>query len=289
MSIIKKLYKHGHLDLMPEQEWVTDTHYEVMAGSIAYGVSADSSDMDIHAITTPPVEIVFPHTTGWIRGFGDSAPNFEHYEKHHIKAFEKDYDVSIHSIIRFFDLAMENNPNILDMLWVPDNCILHMDTIGEIIRRNRTEFLHKGSMHRLLGYSHQQLKRLENSKRTELIEEYGYDTKFAYHVVRLTLQAQQILETGDMDFSEHSDYLKAVRKGAFTTKEELMEWYRSKEKHLNHLYDTGSLRRKPDTVRIKEILMSCLEQKFGSLDMLYKGAESDTFRKLEAIRRIVNS
>ena len=37
MSIIKKLYKDGHLTL--EQSFATNTHYETIMGSVAYGAT----------------------------------------------------------------------------------------------------------------------------------------------------------------------------------------------------------------------------------------------------------
>ena len=288
MSIIKKLYKDGHLSL--GQSFATETHYETIMGSVAYGASdSDKSDMDIHAICTPPLEYVFPWLSGWIPDFDNRPQNFENFQQHHIKAYEKDYDVAIYSTIRTFRLAAENNPNILDMLWVPDNCITHIDGVGHHIRRNRKLFLHKGSLHRFLGYAHQQMKRLKTSNRVELIEKYGYDTKFAYHIVRLSLQVEQILEKHDMDFSANAPFIKEVRKGAFKTAEELEAWYREKEVHLNALYHTSTLRHSPDMAQLKEVLMACLEMKYGSLEKVYKGAESDVFRKLEEIKRIVNS
>ncbi len=291
MSIIKKLYKDGHLDI--GQPWATDTHYEAICGSLAYGASdGDSSDMDIHAITTPPIEMVFPHLQNYIPDFDARPQNFENYQKHHIDAYEKNYDVAIYSIVRMFRLAADNNPNILDMLWVPDNCVTHIDGIGHHIRKNRRHFLHKGSYHRFRGYAHQQFKRLQTSPRKDLIEKYGYDTKFAYHIVRLSLQAEQILETGDMDFSVNSAFLKEVRKGRFETVDALKEWYETKEKALDTLYhdsDRCNLQHSPDMAFLKNILLACLEQKYGSLDKVYQGVEVDAFRKLEAIKQIVNS
>ena len=133
------------------------------------------------------------------------------------------------------------------------------------------------------------VKRLKTSNRVELIEKYGYDTKFAYHIVRLSLQVEQILEKHDMDFSANAPFIKEVRKGAFKTVEELEAWYREKEVHLNALYHTSTLRHSPDMAQLKEVLMACLEMKYGSLEKVYKGAESDVFRKLEEIKRIVNS
>lgn len=289
MSIIRKLYKDGFLDI--QDSWITDTHYECIMGSAAYGVPSNKSDVDVHGFTTPPIEMVFPHLSGWIRGWDHAPKNFEHYQKHHINAYEKNYDVAIHSIVRMFDLAAENNPNILDMLWVPDNCITHIDTIGHNVRKNRRHFLHKGSYHRFRGYAHQQFKRLTNSPRKDLIEQYGYDTKFAYHIVRLALQVEQILEKGDMDFSEHSDFLKEVRVGRFDTVEALKDWYERKEKHLDELYASKNcaVPHSPDRVFLKNLLLACLELKYGSLEKIYAGVESDSFRKLEAIKQIVNS
>lgn len=291
MSIIKKLYKHGHLSI--GQTWATDTCYEVIMGSTAYAANMEdgTSDMDIHAITVPAVEMVFPHLTGWVRGFGDAPETFENFQQHHIDAFDKNYDVAIYSIVRAFDLSADNNPNMLDMLWVPDNCVVHIDSIGEHIRKNRKHFLHTGSYHRFRGYAHQQFKRLEASTRTDLIEKYGYDTKSAYHIVRLSLQAEQILEHGDMDFSVNSAFLKEVRKGAFATLDDLKEWYKAKETALDLLYhsDRVTLQKKPNREFLKEVLLACLEMKYGSLDKVYQGVEADVFRKLEQIKQIVNS
>lgn len=286
MSVIKKLYKDGYLDI--SQTWATDTHYECIMGSIAYGVATDNSDMDIHAITTPPIDWVFPHLTGAIPGFGDAPQTFENYQKHHIDAYEKNYDVAIYSTVKIFQLAADNNPNILDMLWVPDHCLTHIDGVGEHIRKNRRHFLHKGSYHRFRGYAHQQFKRLENSPRKDLIEQYGYDTKFAYHIVRLALQAEQILEQGDMDFSVNAPFIKEVRKGTFKNVDELREWYKAKETDLDKLYNESKIPYKADKKFLKDILLACLEIKYGSLEKIYHGLDHDAMRKLELIRQIVN-
>ena len=109
MSIIKKLYKHGHLNI--GQHWATETHYEVMCGSIAYGAnSADNkSDIDIHSITTPPIDYVFPWVDGnYVPGFGNSPQNFETFQQHGILAYDNNYDVAIYSIIKTFQLAADN-------------------------------------------------------------------------------------------------------------------------------------------------------------------------------------
>lgn len=45
-------------------------HYEVIMGSFAYGVNNKNSDKDIYGYAIPPLEYLFPHTIGYINGFG---------------------------------------------------------------------------------------------------------------------------------------------------------------------------------------------------------------------------
>lgn len=286
MSIVKKLYNNGHLKLI--DQFALDTHYECIMGSVAYHVSSDTSDMDVHAVTTPPLDYVFPHTAGHIPGFGAAPPKFDNFQQHNILAYDKNYDVVIYSIIKFFQLAAENNPNVLDMIWVPDNCILHMDAIGEYIRKNRKHFLHRGSYHKFRGYSYAQLKKLTESPRAELVEKHGYDTKHAYHIVRLAYQCQQILEEGDMDITRNSEMLKAIRRGEWTL-DRVKERFYSKEKELDELYTKSSLQYSPNWKFLGEMLMACLEMKYGSISALHNQTETMAMQKLEAIRKIVTT
>ena len=121
-------------------------HYEVMMGSIAYGVSNDSSDIDMYGFAIPPKEVVFQNLAGEIEGFGRQKQRFEQYQQHHVKdtGAEKEYDISIYNIVKYFSLCMENNPNMVDSLFVPQTCVIHITTVGNMVREQRNLFLHKG-------------------------------------------------------------------------------------------------------------------------------------------------
>jgi len=42
-------------------KWLpANVHYLTIMGSVAYGVSADASDMDVYGFCIPPKEVVFP-------------------------------------------------------------------------------------------------------------------------------------------------------------------------------------------------------------------------------------
>lgn len=160
-SIIKKLQKLGHLNTV--QPFVTDTEYECLMGSVSYGVSNNTSDVDVYGMCIPSKEIIFPHLTGAIPGFGPSPQNFEVFQQHHIKIEneEKEYDIQVYSIVRMFHLCADGNPNMVDALFVPDRCVLLQSNIARLMRDRRRMFLHKGCYHRYKGYAYAQLKRLD--------------------------------------------------------------------------------------------------------------------------------
>lgn len=252
--------------------WLPDNLcYETMMGSVAYGVSSDTSDMDVYGICMPPKDVVFPHLAGEIYGFGTQIKRFESWQEHHVAALDKSWDFQILGIVKFFQLAMENNPNIIDSLFTPRRCVLSSTAVGEYIREHRTDFLHKGSWHKFKGYAYSQLHKIDiknpepGSKRAELVEQYGYDVKFAYHVVRLMQEVEMILAEGTLDLVRGNEVLKAIRRGEWT-EQHIREYFTDKERQLEDLYHKSDLPHKPDEPRIKALLLQCLEMHYGTLE-----------------------
>ena len=252
--------------------WLPDNmHYEVQMGSVAYGVAGESSDVDVYGFCIPPKELIFPHLAGEIPGFGRQLKRFEQYQEHHLEHNGMEYDFSVYSIVKFFHLAMENNPNMVDALFVPQRCVLFCSPVAQQVRDARQLFLHKGAYHKLRGYAYAQLHKIgskanaSNPKRQESIDLYGYDVKFAYHVVRLVLQCEQILVEHDLDLERNRELLKAIRRGEWT-EQRLRDWFSEKERHLENLYASSTLRHSPDEDALKDLLLDCLEQHYGSLE-----------------------
>ena len=263
-SIVQKLYDSNLLNL--EQNFILDTEFEVQMGSIAYGADMEnSSDNDIHGFCIPPKEIIFPHLAkNYVEGFSNRIPNFESWHQHHIDYGTAQYDVCIYSIVKFFKLAMDNNPNVLDVLFVPNHCHIKVSPIAQHILNNRKKFLSKLSFHRFSGYSFSQMKQLTQNKRKDLIDKFGFDTKAAYHAVRLSLQAIQILETGDLDLDVNGKLLRSIRRGEYEL-EEIKEMLVNYEKQAKVLYDTGTLQYSSNIKELEELLIECLEMKFGKI------------------------
>lgn len=277
-------------------QWLADnTLYLTIMGSEAYGC-ADSgtlqSDKDLYGFCLPPRDVVFPHMGGYIHGF-DKPPEFEQWQEHHCEWNNKSYDFSVYNIVRYFYLCMDANPNMLDSLYTPRECVVHTTPIAERVREKRQLFLSKKCYHRFRGYAYSQLAKSNSKerqgKRKILYDLHGFDLKFAYHVLRLCYEAEQILIEGDLDLRRHSDELKAVRRGDMTL-DQVKEFFTSKEAYLEKLYQTSTLRYSPDTVAIKTLLVECLELHYGSLDKMMKVVKDEDHAetKLRKIRAILD-
>ena len=255
-------------------KWLPDNvQYEVITGSYAYGISTDTSDMDIYGWAIPPKELIFPHLAGEIPGFGVQLQRFEQYQEHHVQVDAQEYDFTIFSVVKYFQLCMENNPNMIDTLFVPDNCVTHMTGISQLVRDARKSFLHKGAFHKFRGYAHAQLHKINtkenasNPKRQANIEKYGYDLKFAAHCVRLLNECEQILSLGDLDLQRDNEAQKAVRRGDWT-KEQVFEWAKTKEVQLEEIYGKSTLPHSPNVEEIKRLLLNVLESHYGSISQV---------------------
>jgi predicted nucleotidyltransferase len=256
-----------------------------MMGSVAYGVSDDTSDFDVYGFCMPPKHVIFPHLIGKIKGFGKQEESFHNYQQHHV--FDKDanggkgeeYDLDIYNIVVYFQLCMENNPNMIDSLFTPLRCVLHSTEIGNMVRDNRKIFLHKGSWHKRKGYAYSQLHKMDNKnpegKRKLLVEKYGYDVKFAYHVLRLVNNAEQILLEGDLDLTRDREQLKSVRRGEWK-QEDIRKWFEERETSLEKVYMESKLQHSPDEEQIKQLLMNCIEHHYGSLDKCVVNVDAAT-------------
>ena len=153
--------------LISPPKWLPDNvHYLTEMGSIAYGVSTDESDIDLYGFCIPPKESVFPYLRGEIPGFGHHIQRFEQWQQHHIidksahNGKGEEYDFAVYSIVKYFQLCMENNPNMIDSLFTPADCVRHITKIGMMVRDSRHIFLHKGSWHKFRGYAYAMVSKL---------------------------------------------------------------------------------------------------------------------------------
>lgn len=142
LSDYKRLY-NGNLNFL-----VSQTIYLCKYGSQAYGLATPESDLDIRGIAIPPLEYFFHYNK-----------NFEQAE------IKNKIDGVIYNIEKFFKLAAEGNPSIIEQLFVDESDVIHCNFFGKQILNIRHEFLSKKIKFTFGGYAFSQLKRVTCHRR----------------------------------------------------------------------------------------------------------------------------
>lgn len=184
---------------MIEQKMASDNLiYKIRIGSIMYGTNIETSDEDFGGIFIPEKEYVM----GIKRC---KQVNLSHKISKMKRNVKGDVDYTVYSLTKIMSLLGTNNPNLIEFLYAPKHCILFKNEFAEELINNRHIFLSKKSYHTFKGYAYAQRKKLEIKKenmtgRTELTSKFGYDTKFAGHLVRLLTEGLEILIEKNITF-----------------------------------------------------------------------------------------
>lgn len=114
--------------------------YKVIAGSRAYGLELPISDTDIRGIYLQPNE--YRLGNGYLEQVND-----------------KKNDIVFYELNRFINLLANNNPNIIENLFVPKDKILIFDDRIKPLYENRDKFLTKKIKYTFGGYAISQIKK----------------------------------------------------------------------------------------------------------------------------------
>lgn len=163
-----------------------------------------------------------------------------------------DLDLTVYSLRKWTRLALAGNPTVLIPLFVPQSEVVIDTEVGKGLRKHPERFLSKLTAGRFLGYMKAQREQLlglrgkKHTNRPELVDVYGFDTKFAYHMMRLGLQGVELLTTGALTLpipEPDRTWLRELRGGEHT-KEEALARAVDLENQLLVLRDSSHL---PDT------------------------------------------
>ncbi|MFP7252950.1 nucleotidyltransferase domain-containing protein [Terribacillus goriensis] len=235
-----------------DYDWLEErTIIMAPTGSYAYGTNTEDSDKDYKGICIPPVNYFL------------GLESFNEYNSSGGKNFKNtkdDVDINIIHITKFVKDAMIGVPNNIEILFLNKDQYLKITEPGQQLIDNRHLFLSKAIQKKFGGYANSQIQKLKQrnvsrSGRQDLIDLYGYDTKFFMHSVRLLTSAIEILETGDFStFRPNRSFLLDCRKGAYTFGEavELIELL---DNDLKRAAEHSILPEKPDYHAINQLLI----------------------------------
>lgn len=174
-----------------------------------------------------------------------------------------DLDLTIHSLRKFARLAAKGNPSIHLLLFVPPEFTIECDNIGSILINKRSMFLSKHVIRAFLGYMQAQRQRLEGTRgqkrvtRPELVEQYGFDTKYAGHIIRLGYQGVEMADTGGLSLpmrDEDRQDVIDVRTGKWSINKVLIK-AGELERKLKDAVDDSTLPDEPDWGEINDFLI----------------------------------
>jgi predicted nucleotidyltransferase len=187
-----------------------DLIMKFIGGSQLHGAKLEGvDDRDWYGVYIEPKEVIigidseehFVFTTGGKRG--GNGP--------------RDVDVCLYTLRKWARLVAKGNPSVLHFLFAPWE--YWTATWGSFAIRQEP-FLAKSHVYQFLGFARAQLRRLYNQQgqknvhRVELEDRYGYDTKYAMHVIRLYGEALEFLRTGKITLPRpNKDELISIRKG----------------------------------------------------------------------------
>jgi predicted nucleotidyltransferase len=183
-----------------------------------------------------------------------------------------DLDLTVYSLRKWARLALQGNPTVLLLLYLPESAVVIRTSVGEQLQELAPAFASRHAGKRFLGYLEAQRKRLVGERgqrdvnRTELIEEFGYDTKYAMHMLRLGHQGVEFLESGRLTLPMREpvrSHLMAVRNGQSTLAEVLAECT-DLELRLAALLDSSPLPPEPDLKTVEDFVMDTYAKVWAS-------------------------
>ena len=127
---------------------------EIRVGSHLYGTNTPSSDEDFSGIIFPDEKEVFGFEK--MEEIDESIISKNEFGKNTEEAVDKKY----YELRKFMKLAMENNPNIIEQLFVNEKNIIYCDESGRELLENRHIFLHKGLYVKFNAYAKSQIHKM---------------------------------------------------------------------------------------------------------------------------------
>lgn len=237
-----------------------DAIYVVRVGSHAYGLATEDSDDDIRGVYQPKL-------SDMIDGFPVAKT---------VEYSDGDTDIVLHPIHKFLKLCAQSNPNLLDWLFVPDECVLLKDRAFwfQVIGR-RYMFLTRQLHPRFKGYGMSHFEKMSRGMTRELgekrkkdIAEHGYSTKNAMHLIRLLRMGAEALETGEMNVRRihDRDELLAIRRGEWS-QEEVIRAGTILFGRLDEALAVTKLPERADIDEVKKMLMKVVLSRSGLIDI----------------------
>lgn len=299
---------------------------EFVVGSKLYGTDTETSDTDYSGVFMPNEDMVF----GFERA--DEVDLSVKSKKEDGKNDENAVDKTLYEFRKFVKLALENNPNIIEQMFVNRENLVYSNKWGDELLRNAHLFPHRGLAVKYKAYAFSQKHKmvirtdsyhalvnanewLENfvgdtesgktllveilpkklpfmsvkgdnvlvgdlnfqkhfmlrkvkkmiaerlskaTNRKDLLTKFGYDCKFASHLIRLLLEGKELMSTGRLEFPlRYRETILDVKLGKWKMSE-VLNYAEELEVKLDDAVDFTVLPKRPRRDEVQEIVKKLL-------------------------------
>lgn len=222
-------------------------------GSRAHGTATEFSDNDTMSIRVESPE--------FITGLGRVKTTHNSTAEAGERSGVGDTDTTVYPLRKFAELAAHGNPTVLAAFFVDDSDIEYSSPVGERLRGNYGAFISKQAGSRFRGYASSQRlsltgQRNKKTNRPELVHIHGYDTKFAYHLIRLQIQGIELMENGWINLpmaEDDIDLLMNIRLGKLS-KDEVLALSDSLDSGLTMAIESSRIQDEPDRKTINRLM-----------------------------------
>ena len=242
-----------------------------LVGSTVHGLNVNDGieDRDEMGICVEPLEAAMALWDPFEQFIHRSAAEREGREN--ARSTAGDLDLTIYSLRKWIRLALKGNPTILLLLFTPEDQLVHCDELGAELRALTPAIVSRRVQGPFLGYLQAQKQRLSGERgqkrvhRPELEEMYGFDTKYAMHMLRLGFQGIELLTTGRLSLpmrEPERSYLLEVRRGR-VTEQECLTKAGVLERELSDLAISSPLPDAPDDTRVEAWVLETYRRRWS--------------------------
>jgi len=193
---------------------------------------------------------------------------FEHYifrtatertGKNDARSMPGDLDLTLYSLSKYLRLALKGNPSVLIPLFLPSGLLTVCTIEGSELQKLAPKIISKKAIWAFYHYLRAQKGKLSGEKgtrvhRPELVEKYGYDTKFAMHALRLGMQGLELARGHTLSLPMtpvHREFLLEVRTGHYKL-DFILNYIEHLEEKLLRWTELTALPDEPDTKAVEE-------------------------------------
>lgn len=188
-----------------------------VAGSRAYNMHTETSDLDVKGVVIPPPPYLLGCGYNYEQTDSKATIHDAYYDglsaANKAIADQHGFEGVSYGLTKFMKLAAAANPNILDVLFCRDEDVLICTPLGSDLRARRHLFISAKAKWTFSGYAHSQLKRIKGHRAWLLNPPKAQPTRKDFGLPETSLipreqrnaaeaAVRSQLDTWDIDFGE---------------------------------------------------------------------------------------